>query len=102
MRMWAPIAHLTAMMTAPMTDATMTTASTTVVTIVIVAVIEQKDPSLAKITAAGQTTSSPLSINLAPSATMMSSTKRSSMARALFHKNAKHKMKNFLGLAEEF
>ena len=83
MKMRALIAHLAAMTTAPTTDATMTAASTTAVTIMTAVVIEQKDPSLAKIATAGQTTSSPPSVNLAPNATTTSSTKRSSTARAL-------------------
>ena len=84
MRTQALIAHLAAMTIAPTTDATMTAVSTTAVIIVTVVIIGQKDPSLAKITAAGQTTSSPPLVNLMLSATMMNSTKRSSTAHALF------------------
>ena len=68
---------------APMTGATATAATTTAVTIGTVVVNGQKDPSLVNITAADQTISSPLLTNLAPSATMTSNTRRSSMACAL-------------------
>ena len=76
--------HLTDTTIALTTDITTTAALTTAATIVTVAVIRQKDLGLAKITTADQTTSSPPSINLVPSATTTNSTKRSSMARALF------------------
>ena len=68
----------------PTTDVTMTATPTTVAIIAIAAVIEQEDKGQAKITAAGQNTSSPPLVNLAPSVTTTSSTKRYSMARALF------------------
>ena len=80
--MQALIAQPDATTIAPMTDATMTDATTTAVTIGIATVIGQKDPSLVKIATAGQTTSSPPLMNLAPSVTTMSSTRRSSMAHA--------------------
>ena len=63
-----------------------TTVTATMMTAAIigtVAVIGQKDPSLVNIATADQTISSPLSTNLGPSATMMSSTRRSSRACAL-------------------
>ena len=82
--MRALIAQHAAMTTTPTTDATTTAAVTTAVTIVMAAVIGQKDPSLVKITAAGQTTSSLSLMNLTPSATTTNSTKRSSTAYALF------------------
>ena len=82
--MQALIARLTATTTAPTADATATATPTTAATIAIAVVIEQEDTGLAKIAAAGQNTSSPPLVNLAPSVTMMNSTKRSSMARALF------------------
>ena len=83
MRMRALIAQHAATTTASMTNVTMIAAMMIAITIVTAAVIGQKDPSLVKIAAVGQTTSSPLLMNLAPSATMMNNTRRSSMACAL-------------------
>ena len=76
--------HLTDTTIAPMTDVTTTTVPTTTAIIAIAAVIEQEDTGLAKIAAAGQNTSSPPLVNLVPSITMTSSTKRYSTACALF------------------
>ena len=59
-----------------------TAATTTAVAIVTAAVIGLKVPSLAKIAAAGQTTSSPPSTNIGQSATTTSNTRRSSTVRA--------------------
>ena len=87
--MRALIAQLAVATSDPMTDATATAAMTTVVTIGTVAVISQKGPkNLVNSVVADQTTlSSPLT-NLAQSATMMSSTRRSSKAYALSTKTA--------------
>ena len=84
MRMQALSDYLTATTIALTTDITATAAPTTAAIIAIAAVIEQEDTGLAKIAAAGQNTSSPPLINLAPSVTMTSSTKRYSTAHALF------------------
>ena len=96
MRIRALIAHLAATMTAPTTDVTVTAASMTVATIAIAAVIGQEDIGLAKITAADQNTSSPPSVNLAPSATMTNSTKRSSAAYALFTRTPNTRLRTAL------
>ena len=84
MRMQALSARLTATTIALMIDVTATTTPTTAATIATAAVIGQEDTGLAKITAAGQNTSSPPLVNLAPSITTTSSTKRYSTAHALF------------------
>ena len=83
MRMRALIAQLVVVTTAPTTGATATATTRTAVTIGIVAVIGQKDPNLVNIAIADQTISSPLLTNLTPIATMMSNTRRSSIAYAL-------------------
>ena len=66
-----------------MNDATMTAATTTTTTIRTVAVIGQKGAKLVNIAAVDQTTSSLPLMNLTPSTTTTSSTRRSSMAHAL-------------------
>ena len=84
MRMQALSDHLADTTIAPTTDVTATAVPTTTAIIAIVAVSEQEDIGLAKTAIAGQNTSSPPLVNLAPSVTTTSSTKRYSMAHALF------------------
>jgi hypothetical protein len=61
-----------------------TAALTIIATMTTATVIGQEDTGLEKITTASQNTSSPPSVNLAPSTTMTNSTRRSSTAYALY------------------
>ena len=84
MRTQALSDHLTDTTITLTTDVTATAVPTIAAIIAIATVIEQEDTGLAKIATAGQNTSSPPLVNLAPSVTMTNSTKRSLTARALF------------------